>query len=678
MFSAFALSLLFILAPALIVSRRQVGRFPLALALNLGFQGVLASISYRWLEFGWAKIALVGTLSTGLLEITFRWASAKDRRPLSLKSLFAIAALAGLLVLDNGFVSAHQGWHLWEPTFFKSGLAYFRGPFNNDVQRNVVLVSALLHGTGSPFLAGHEVVYQLFWHHLCAVFVSPFTGPTLYPHVLGCGLATAFVFFFSFFALLFRLRPAIFQRPLPCLLLALVLGLHAELFNFLESILLTGQVSIIAIPGHPHLNFFRYFPPKFVTLIAPQHAVFLLFALPFFQKDCQSSRLESLLFILAFLASPTLSVLFFPLVFAWRKAFVQGAALFVAAAMVFWGVMQLSPLALFTRVAAGGTEWLNLRPVTIAILPLAPVAIFGAAGIMLAVALAYRWQRKDFSSLRSEAFAIVAGGGFLFHYGITSIEIRRHFSLIAGVVMAPLLVEALPGARRLLDSRSWLTALKVTAALTVVLHAYYLVHFTALPSTHDASIPWKDYFAMNARVTGPTAAATDPRSGIILPIVMETAPSLSHPDHIEIHTRIKPAVEEVMKKIWRDGTTVNYAELLGYRAILWGPLEQRVWGERVKRRFIDERGLLARTGSVSLYRLEDKLRLKADTLEDHLGLAEELSKEHWLFEAMDHYHRALELAPQSGRAHVGLASVLQELGFERAAWSHRADASVIK
>ena len=167
------------------------------------------------------------------------------------------------------------------------------------------------------------------------------------------------------------------------------------------------------------------------------------------------------------------------------------------------------------------------------------------------------------------------------------------------------------------------------ALISLPFHAYFIFCYLGKPSLLDPAIPWQDYFAMNdvirARFAGePVLAAVQPGEGNVgleKPVPMEVTTSFSMPYHTAAHVKLNQEQMVWFRRMNRSGETLAYAAPLGYRYTVWGPVEERVWGERNRRRFIDGNPALARTGSVSLHVIRDGLEpLSANAKTEEGGL----------------------------------------------------------
>ena len=130
--------------------------FPIGVTLQVGFFGTLAMLSYKLFGYGWPKYWGLMGLSTLLVYLVLNWVSQADliraRRFQSAKLIALIAVLAFVSILDNIFILDRNGWNFEEGSIFGSHATYFRAPLNGDMERNTVVINALLRKAGPPFL----------------------------------------------------------------------------------------------------------------------------------------------------------------------------------------------------------------------------------------------------------------------------------------------------------------------------------------------------------------------------------------------------------------------------------------------------------------------------------------------------------------------------------------------
>ena len=129
---------------------------PVGVALQVGFFGTFAIFLYRLSDYGWLKYGTLLPLSTAGVYYILRWVSQTElirtRRPQSAKLLGLIAVLAFVSILDNAFILQRNGWSFEDGSLMGPRATYFRAPLNNDMERNVVVINALLRKSAPPFL----------------------------------------------------------------------------------------------------------------------------------------------------------------------------------------------------------------------------------------------------------------------------------------------------------------------------------------------------------------------------------------------------------------------------------------------------------------------------------------------------------------------------------------------
>ena len=705
MLGSLALSLaVFFGGPALIVAidpslrRRSFLTYPVCAAVFFTSLGLVGALLGRRLGYGVWPLAVVITVALGVTWGMLQWVRPAElirtREDFGARTLIWLGLLTLIANLDLFYIIGRQGWS-FEGAPFLRGETYFRPPMNDDVQRDVLLVNAIRRGAGSPFLPGAPMLYQLFWQHLAAGLTAPFHTLSSYGPVVGCLLATSVLFFFLLFWVLAIVRPTFFLRAGPGLAAALFLSVHADLFSYGASWLFKHRAGIEAdwsfVPGY-----LRNFSLKVMALTSPQHVSFFIPVLPLMvdrsmRAGSKRCALEWLLTTLAVLISPVLSIFFFiPLsaVEGLLRARVHGAfraglsllPRFIGAVTAFALhplVFGFSVLDLFNRPGLETPAWFSAETLAWAQLPILLVACLGTLGVVLSVILVWRGRGLSWLVRQPELLTLLAGM-LAFHYLVSAGEIRRHFTMVACVLATLAVVKSLPPLRLLLRSLRMRSALAGLAAVAIGLQAYFIYCYTEKPSYQVPDLAWKDYFEMNGEITRrfpglPVAAAINPRGlGLDYPVAMEATASFSMPIHLVVHTRVTPKQKALLERVEFAKDVGPYAEALGYRAMIWGPVEDRTWGRRAKERFTKESNLLVRIGEVSLYRLEDVLGRRcahAERPSEHLECAEAFLRDHWNEEALGHFAAALAVDKKSARAHEGLGQLLSALGRREAAMS---------
>lgn len=662
--------------------------FPLALGFSLGVAGILSAALFSVVPYGWLKFSMVfgGSLAlqTLFLSAVCQFSIFREKKFFNARAVVALSLLSILVSLDTGFILQKQGYS------DVPGKTYFRPPLHDDTIRHVIVTNSLLRGGDSPLLAGEKYLYQLTWHHLSAVFVSLLPeGDTRYPQIGGISTATAILFSFILMWAFYLLRPAWAMRFWPATLLIILMFTHVDMYHFIASAFEQGKWGIEADWSYAPNSYFRYlrhFSLKLIMLTAPQHAVFFLLLTLFliFDNGYGFRRtwrpLFSLLtFLPLFIYSPIIAGFFFSIYWTFKSllvamrprefAHIVGVAFLSMAAgwLVHKGLYGFWPHALMDRPGTSVLVFFNREWQEVLQVVLGP---FGATGVvgLLAYALFSRGRRRELWP-----YAVVFLGFFVYYVLVTDVEVRRHYSMVVAFGIVFLFAFELPAFAQIRRQLSLKRVGLVCAVLAILFHGYFIYSYTGKPSITDPNIPWKDYFALNRLLQSkypkmPVVGAVDPHgTGIDYPIVQEVTASFSMPLHVAVHTKVPPEKFKTLVKIMNTGDVAPYARRLGYRAIIWGPVEQRFWGEKVKKRFIDESKLMARTGSVALYRLTDKLvdRLDPEAKETaafYYKAAQTFADERWFPEALGYYYRAIELDPNHVQANMGLGKVLELYG----------------
>jgi hypothetical protein len=658
--------------------------FPLGVSFLVAAVGLLSVATYSFIPFGWGKYAsVVGAgvlLQYFYLRLLSRFTVFKEKHFFNAKVIGLLLFAALFVSLDNGFIFQKQGFSD-EP-----GKTYFRPPMHDDMQRHVIVTNALIRHEGSPLLAGQRFLYQLTWHHLTAVFVSllPYEN-TRYPLVAGMALATGFLFAFIILWAIVLLRPAWAFRSISLFMLLLVFS-HVDIYHFLSSVFYTGKWGIEADWSYAVSPYLRYFSPKLIMLTAPQHAVFFLLLTVFLIFDnsygfrqVRTNTFSFLAFVSLFIFSPLVAGFFFLIYWSAKGVVVvkkrSGVLPLLTLAVVsivvgcflhralfgFW------PHELMMRPGTSSLVFFNHEWEEISQLLFSPLGIAGIVGLFVCALFAHSRRRTEWP------FIVFFGGIATFYFVVTDVEIRRHFSMVAAFAAVFAIALGLPSHawyRKFSPRRRLLLS---TLALAAAFHGYYLYSYLGKPSVIDPNISWKDYFALNRILESqyprmPVIGAVDPQGiGNVYPIAMQVTPSFSMPNHAVIHSYVTQEKFNVLRKIMSSGDVAPFATSLGYHAIVWGPVEEKLWGNRVERRFIDDKELLATSGSVKLYRLRDKLQQQLnpearETAEFYYKAAHLHAESKWFQEALGYYYRALELDPNHWKANQEIGKVLDFFG----------------
>ena len=534
--------------------------------------------------------AVVGTLFTVSLCLFIQ----KGFPDKSLKRWKLCLLLALVCNLDSFFIYAKQGWEFqdWD-SYLKTN--YFRAPFNNDVQRNVDIIETLLRRSdNSPFLPESTLRYQVLWHQFAATLVGPFdVSVTRYPLVSGVTLATAVTFFFLLFWLLTAKAPKLSRAALVGL--AVLVSTHAEIYNMVLSFWRAHAPGIEADWSVAFPLYYRNMSLKFLSLISPQHLLFFFVALLVFSPlwEHLGKRVRPFILFLGFLASPILAVL----LVAWelfqsfkdKKFRWELVWSFLLAYFLFPMVMGFGLFSIFRSERMEAMGFMHLNPWNLLDLPFLLTAYLGILGAV--VTLSFRKAFKGFEGM------FVFWGAIVFSFLITSGELRRHFAMMAAFLSCLLL----PTLFR------WNRWFQVAAGLALLLHGYFIYSFTMKPGGVDPTIAWKDYFDLNQvvrtqfsdlAVIGSTSSA----AGIEFPIVMEATTSYDGLPGAVAHGKTTEDQRILLHRAEQEGI-LALAYRLGYRAVTWGPLEEKVWTAALLDRYCDT--VLAKVGTVSLYSLKE-------------------------------------------------------------------------
>jgi hypothetical protein len=589
---------------------------PVAVAIHWGFAAVLSAV-FSEISFGWGKLAGIYLLSGFFTNFVLAPLPFSRRKIFGPRFYFFLSGIVALLSLDLALIYLSSGW---------GPVPHFRPPFLHDIERDVVIVNALLRHAGSPYLPNSPFGYQLLWYHWASLPVSLFEGSTSYPFVIGTIHATGVLFLSFLLWAVCVLRPAVAMRWGVGIFLCVLFFSHTDLFNGIRSVIMTGRWGIETdLPaGFP--IFFRYSSLKSLTLVAPQHAFGLSFLIFYFllgqSRVVHASKkreiVRGIYGILAFAASPILFGMVMPLFLLWElatgklklfsvmkraAAFLGGGTLLFRLVCGFWPTVLLSrPDETRALFPSDAESW-------VLYFPWLWIATLGLPVILWFICLTYRLLQRHRRNLLSspELWAIAIGVPF-FCYIYAHSEIRRYYSLLCVALLFLSTVRLMPHPRLWLASRPMKFVVLGFSGAALFLHGVFLHSYLFRPSTVDQTIPWEDYFGMNQIIKDnyshlPVMAAADNRLGIEKPLVMQVTTSFCAPVEIAIHTQLTKNQFNTLEKIFHEGNPLPYARSLGYEAILWGPVEERVWGSSMREKYLREDRKIATVGSVSLYRM---------------------------------------------------------------------------
>ncbi len=611
---------------------------------------------------GWPQFLGAWCFSAIGTYFTARTLTLRLNRPLNAPFfLSAIALLALVSIADDAFILTKQAW------------PYLRPPIQSDLERHLILIKALVRRTGSPFLPHSSFLFQLIWDQMAAVFFVPFNPSISFEWLKGFVLFTGFLLYFFLYWAAFLIRPALLLNRKALALLGLFLLLHSDAFNLVLSFLVNGHAGIEADWSFVEPLFFRNFSVKFLVLTCPHHAFFFLFASLFLVLLRREKKLLNgwggfTLFLFAFLSSPLFTaVLFVPFYLylhicetkehsPWLR--VAGRN-FLLGGIVYFFVNGYSAHLLVFR--PGATQWafLSALPWQWLALPTVLIGNLGIQGILLSGLILFCLFKRSDRFWGSYSALFLVGGSLCFFYLATDPEVRRHFSILSSGVALFALLDLIPRGRKWLNRSAIQVPLAVMALMGIGIHGYFLYAYVGKETILSKEIAWNDYFAMNEALEKiypamPIIAAVDSEGlGLSFPLAMRVTSSFASALDATVHTRINMRQEDLLRRTERAGSVAPYGELLGYQAILWGPVEKRVWGERVKKRFIREDKLLVRMGDVGLYELQDQLKARFDKDANpkdpkfYLKVSRAFSDEGWLSEGLEFAVQAVALAPEN-------------------------------
>jgi hypothetical protein len=636
---AFLVSLIYLLIPAglsLLVVRRSWRfvslHFPIALAVHMGLAGLIGLLVYRLFGLGdvqsFAVLALALGGAVAILRGAFSHGEGRQchkdvgtRFPIWVP--LGILAAAFLSVADLAIIFGEQGWEI------DGGTNYFRNPLNTDNERNVVLVRALERGTASPFIPNSDLIYAYSWHNLAALILTPFVHEITFPDVMGVTLATAVAFFIMIYATVLSERPSLARNWPWAAAVFIIASTHADIYHVLGE-LVDSQLLGVRASDAAALGYFKTFSPKMLAMTAPQHATFMILLLAVYLlnygrlKSTTSMRsVSEIILVSAGVAtSPILAGIAFPLTYGLMglkrlrhsagqsmRTLGRALALMAGSFVIFLGLYGFSPMVYVERPAAiGGSVTIPIIESIdkFAFMPLMLVGILGVTGVLVTLLMSYRVVRSwPFILTYWPLFLLT--GSLAFYYVISSNELNRHWSLVAATIGSIVVARCLP-TWRVLRSKPALQGLCAGAVfLSLVWHAPFVATFTQRPNSLASHVPWQDYLCMNQVIEKqypglPVAAAVG--HGIFFPVATRVTTSAAFGDHtIAVHSRLTAEQWEIYEKVKAGETVIDHALALGYSGLIWGPVEDLVWGVDRAARYARPDLRMATCGSVGLFRL---------------------------------------------------------------------------
>lgn len=630
-------------------SEKSVAAF---VALHFFVFHTISALTYGFAVRGWVGLLLLSASSLALTGVLSRaslvWCDDTTLKKSASWPVFIALAMAIAAVSTDWWVFRSQGFD------FDTGLSRFAAPFAGDHWRHAAIIAGLQREDQSIFFPDSALVYQVLWHHGAAAILSALPDAvTIFKRELALTLVTGLLMYFCLFDTILRLRPQLL-RGWPLLGLVLVLGgTEADIFNAGLTYLQSGHAAFAADSSSLIASPYRYFSLKLVSLTAPQHAVFFMFAALAIMNLCRVVQIDdppsgsiwmllraSLVFAsMGAVFSPVLAMLVLPFIYlavfwcvaAFRAEWVRVVrycAVAVGVVFVLHLLILRMPLwAPFLRpnITGGGSGSYGVKlfpvfDVSTGLITNSPWALASTSGVLgLVVAGLLVWMALCRRSLLRQPLILAFLVTFIFwNWILVDTEIQRHSSMT--IAFLGLLVVALYLPWNSSFTRIGLIMIP-SVGVCVLLNGYFIRAYEQNAGFMPLTKAWTDYFCMNELVRKkfpgiPLVVAT-PRH-FELPIAVEAAPTLVWSQVATVHQRMTAAQAEEMDALnprdWgtfrRIGESTGEAMLermkaLGFRGALWGPIEEELYGPALARVFAKPQRFLASCGFVGLYSLFD-------------------------------------------------------------------------
>jgi len=565
------------------------------------------------------------------------------------KTIFAIAlVLSTAAIVDCVWIYLSQSWG------YDGRPPHVLSPMQLDPQRNANLVASILRGDTGFFLPDSPVLYQLLWYRGTATLLAALPDSTMrYFQIGGLTLLTGWILYLVLLLMILRELPKRMPKTLLLILLCAVILFDARIDDLG---VFKAFVNLLYSEKEWIATGFQYFSIKLLVLTAPQHSLFLILlaATIYFRHlrvglNVWRAPIWSIFAIAAVVASPVLAAFAMPS-YAVADAFIYvrrdwrvGARRFLAlcgvavvAFILHWVVIGFPPSDLFGRTDAVQlkTLWKDGLNVSVQAIPLAPVAIGGlvlglCAPVFVMMHVGGLWKPNT-DRLYSATKVMVVTSVIVFvlwNVIITDVELRRHSSMVIVVLLS--LATGLLATRVIekLNSRFGWIAITALVGVGVALDYRLIDAFTSpRATTISADIPWGDYFAANRflaqtmHVGGVIAASGE---GVVLPIANNIATTLAPKLAIVAHQRVLGSGAELLS-LMRDMGGVRSGDLnlrwlssarrVGFDTVVWGPVEESMWGVFGRRVLLDTAVFLRSFGEVGVfqYNREDSARVIGD------------------------------------------------------------------
>lgn len=563
-----------------------------------------------------------------------------------------IAVLSVAAVLPNAYIYAHQGY------FSDTGRSLFAAPFAGDQLRNANIIAALVDGRQAVYFPHSILTYQITWHYAVANATALLPHPEFswLPRALGASLVTGALFFATLLWLVAVLRRANGARSPGLYIVLLATGVlaasDADIVGATWTYVTAHHIGMAADASTALTSNFRYFSAALIAMTSPQHASFFIagamaaaFAYdPRFAGPSRSASvlsapgamcfaavagvLEPLLFVLC--AAPlgiALVLLYINQPRRLLRLVAAGFVIVAAVAALHQLVLGFSVVDLFVRprVTGGGSGhygvellWQGraLLPLVASVPALVPEAL-GIPGIVFAVALLFCLVRNP-GRIWDPLPLMWICTLLLWNVVVVETEIQRHASMIAAVLSVVGIGLTLPAGIKL-TQRAVQSAYLIVAAVAAFLDGVLVQHYSSGGSYLPLAVPWRDYFCVanliRSRYPGLPVVTRTP-DNLELPIAAEATTAMVWSQVAFVHQRVTAADASLFDRLNpRDRQKFKQAVLadpgsvrrdlaqLGFRGVVWGPVEEDGWGPQVRAALTTPEGFLASCGRVALYAL---------------------------------------------------------------------------
>lgn len=667
-FNAFSIGFLIILGPSILVaSTLKEGRliWPKQLMpLMLFFLAVFFIASSLFVRFFVPSLGsliasiLIATALCTLLARTLKYKIKNEFVEKEGSKYFWISVILSTLAIASCvWIYCSLSWG------YDGKIANIVSPMQLDPQRNANIVASILRGDKGVFLPNDPILYQLLWYRGAALLMTALPATTTpYFQVGGLTILTGWMLYFTLVTIALRSRRDGRFNLIPLLALTAYLLVDARVddLNFFKTIinlLYGGQT-------HPSINL-EYFSLKLLALTAPQHSLFFIFFVgAIYFRDFSSKfliwrvPLWSFLAVSAVISSPVLAIFLFPsyaladilvsclsnLRTGARRA-LELCSIAVTAFCLHWVIIGFPPSDLFDREGAVSLTsiWNEGFSFQNRIIPLIPFWIFGFTLGTFIIYLAwskFKSFRKSNSRYCSSANTVLITSLIIFilwNILITDVETRRHSSMVLVVLLSFLSAILYSQMFTAYQSRwSHLYVIAIFLVGIVLEFKFIRAYTTDAVSVLSQDIPWNDYFLANKylkeneRHRGVIAASGE---GVVLPIANSAAVTLAPALAMMVHQRasgeVKKLVNSSRNSYYKGGLLSSEIDLqwlknaqnAGFDTVIWGPVEEAVWGSFGRRILTDSATLKATFGEVGIFEFSTRNALN---IKSHPNKEEEI------------------------------------------------------